>query len=341
MVPGFIDLHVHGGGGAQCNTDDVSEIAAVAAFHARHGTTSFLATTVSAGVGELEAALRAIRSAASASPAGGGGARVLGAHLEGPFLSVDRPGAMDPATFRMPEPAVWRRLLSVGDGRVALMTVAPELPGALEMIAELVEAGVVVSLGHSVASYDDAVAAVRAGARSVTHTFNGMVPLHHRAPGLLGGALDLPELGCELILDGVHVDPVLARLLYRVKGAAGIRLVTDAIAAAGLPDGPSVLGARPVEVRGGRAVLPGTDSLAGSTLTMDAAVAGAVRWLGAGVEEAVAMASAGPAALLGLADRFGAIAPGFTADLVVLDESLRAWGTLVGGRWAVEPPELG
>ena len=327
LIPGLIDTHVHGGGGAQCNTSDPDEVAAVAAFHASHGTTSLLATTVSAGIDELESSLRAIRVAG-----------VLGAHVEGPFLNPRRPGAMDPASFLEPSASVIERLLAAGGGRVSMMTLAPELPGALQVIAALAGRGVVASLGHSDAAYESACAGVRAGARSVTHLFNAMAPLHHRRPGLLGAALDVENLRCELICDGVHVDPVAMRLALRAKGPGGLRLITDAIAAAGMGDGEYRLGESAVVVRDGRATLPGDDVIAGSTLTMDAALANAVRWLGVTVEQAVAMASANPARLLGLDDRKGAIAAGYDADLAVLDEDLRACSTMVAGRWVGGSP---
>jgi N-acetylglucosamine-6-phosphate deacetylase len=328
LIPGLIDTHVHGGAGAQCNTSSADEVAAVAAFHASHGTTGLLATTVSAGVDELEGSLRAI-----------GAAGVLGAHLEGPFLSMARPGAMDPASFLEPSAGVLGRLLAAGGGFVSMMTIAPELPGALEVIATLADRGVVASLGHSDAEDSVARAAVRAGARSVTHLFNAMAPLHQRRPGLVGAALDGKELRCELICDGVHVDPAVMRLALRAKGVGGLRLVTDAISAAGMGDGEYRLGDAEIHIREGRATLADDDEvIAGSTLTMDAALANAVRFLGVTVGEAVRMGSANPAALLGLQDRKGAIAAGYDADLAVLDEDLRACATMVGGRWVGGPP---
>lgn len=333
LIPGLIDAHVHGGGGAQCNTADPDEVAAVAAFHASHGTTSLLATTVSAGIDELEGSLRAIGAAGVLGASG-----VLGAHLEGPFLNPRRPGAIDPESFLEPSTAVMERLLGAGGGRVFMVTAAPELPGALDVIAAMTERGVVVSLGHSDASYETACAAVRAGARSVTHLFNAMPALHHRRPGLLGAALDEGDLQCELICDGVHVDPVAMRLALAAKGVGGLRLVTDAIAAAGMPDGDAMLGGARVAVLGGRATLPASETIAGSTLTMDQALANAVEWLGVTVEQAVAMASVNPARLLGLDDRKGAIAAGYDADLAVLDEDRQACCTMVGGRWVGDPP---
>lgn len=346
LVPGYIDTHVHGGGGAQCNTGDPDEIAAVARFHARHGTTALLATTVAAPVQQLEEALGAIEGCAAGARARSNasvretppGATVLGAHLEGPFLSPERPGAMDPSTFIAPDPASAAQLLHAGRGTVRMMTLAPELPGALEVVRALADEGVIPSLGHSDASYATARAAVQAGAQAATHLFNGMAQFHHRQPGLVGAALDLPEVSCELICDGVHVDPVAVRLVHRAKGLAGIRLVTDAIEAAGMSDGRFRLGGATVEVREGVVRLTGGGSIAGSTLTMDMAVRNAVRFLGVPVPEAVTLATANPARLLGMDDRRGAIAVGMDADLVVLGEDLLCCGTIVGGSWVDGPP---
>jgi N-acetylglucosamine-6-phosphate deacetylase len=334
LAPGFLDLHVHGGGGAQCNTSDADEIRAVARFHARHGTTGLLATAVAAPVAELESSLAAIRRCVGD---GSGTAAVLGAHLEGPFLSRTYPGAMNPEQFLDPDRAIWERLLAGAPGDLAMMTLAPELPGALELTAALAEAGVVASLGHTDADYDDAVAAVQAGATAVTHLFNAMRPMHHRDPGVVGAALDLPGLSCELICDGIHVKGPMLRIALRSKGLSGVRLVTDAIAAAGMPDGDYRLGSEAVAVRGGRATAFGGERLAGSTLTMAEAVRNAVWMLGVTVEDAVVLASVNPARLIGLADRKGAIVAGFDADLVALGDDLDVRGTMVGGTWLVGP----
>lgn len=335
LVPGYIDGHVHGGGGGQFNSPDRDEIATVARFHARHGTTALLATTVAAPPDELAAALTAIAGACGhGGPAGG--AEILGAHLEGPWLSPRRPGAMDPACFLHPDRAVVRQLRTACSGVLRQVTLAPELPGALELIGELAGDGVLVSLGHSDAGFEQVQAAVAAGARSATHVFNAMAPLHHRAPGLLGAALDLEQINCELIADGVHVSAPAMRLVRRAKGAGGLRLVTDAMAGAGMPAAEHRLGTRPVLVRDGRATLVDGESLAGSTLTMDVAVRNAVALLGLSVGEAVSLASANPARVLGVEGRKGAIAPGRDADLAVLDDGLRCVATMVGGRWARE-----
>jgi N-acetylglucosamine-6-phosphate deacetylase len=314
IVPGYIDLHVHGGGGAQFNTDDPDEIAAAAGFHASHGTTALLATLVSAPIEELTRAMRAIK------PQG----TIIGTHLEGPFLSRERHGALDPDTFLEPDREVALRLLEAQT--VKLMTLAPELPGAPALITTLRRHGVVASIGHSDASYEQAAEAVELGASAVTHLFNAMRPWHHRDPGVIGAALDLPGVSCELICDGFHVDPAALRLAYRAKGVDELRLITDATAAAGMPDGVYRLGAAEIHVRDGRV-------LAGTTLTMAEAVRNAVTLMGIGIEQAVAMASVNPARLLGIDDRKGQLAPGFDADLVLLDADLRPSGTLAGGNW--------
>jgi N-acetylglucosamine-6-phosphate deacetylase len=339
VLPGYIDLHVHGGGGAQFNTSEPEEVLSAARFHARHGTTALLATTVAAPMAELQTALGAIGSCVAWRDAAvpRDGAIVLGAHLEGPFLSPKRPGAMDPADFATPDDRALQRLLSAAGPSLRMMTIAPELPGALELVELLIAAGVVVSLGHSDATYAEASAAVRAGARSATHLFNAMRPFHHREPGVLGAVLDLPEVNCELICDGVHAEPAALRIAFRVKGRDGVRLVTDAMRAAGMPDGEYLLGGSRVVVTQGRATVAGGDSIAGSTLTMDAALANAVRFLGVTPQEAAVLASANPARLLGLGRRKGSIAAGMDADLVVLDDELRVCGTLVEGAWVWGP----
>jgi N-acetylglucosamine-6-phosphate deacetylase len=330
LLPGYIDLHVHGGGGAQCNASASEEISEVARFHARHGTTGLLATTVAAPIEDLCTALAAIADCPAPN--------LLGAHLEGPFLSREWPGAMDSGFFLDPDASQLERLLAAGAGRIRLMTLAPEPPGGFELVEQLVRAGVVASIGHTNASDADVRVAVRVGATAATHVFNAMPPLHHRKPGAVGAVLDLAEVSCELICDGFHVDPVAMRLLYRAKGALGTRLVTDAIAAAGMPDGAYRLGGREVVVSGGRAVLSGSESIAGSTLTMEAAVQNAVRVLGVPIEEAMLISSTNSARLLGLHERKGSIAAGLDADLVVLNEQLAVEATMVAGRWVAGLP---
>ncbi len=314
----------------------------MARFHAQHGTTALLATTVSAPPEKLSAALGAIARAArhsGPSVTRRDGAVVLGAHLEGPFISRERPGAMDADTFLDPDPAVLDQLLAAADGTARWMTFAPELPEGVALARHLVKRGVVPSMGHSDATYEQTAAVVRAGARAATHVFNAMRPLHQREPGVLGAVLDLPEVSCELICDGVHVAPAALRLVYRAKGLEGVRLVTDAMQAAGMPDGEYLLGTAQVSVTGGRATVT-SGSIAGSTLTMGRAVRNAVDLLGVPLEDAVKLASRNPARMLGLGESKGAIAPGLDADFAVLDEALEVCATIIGGEWVHEVRDL-
>jgi N-acetylglucosamine-6-phosphate deacetylase len=328
VAPGFVDLHVHGGGGAQVGAD-AGAVADVARFHGRHGTTTLLPTTVPSSEEALTAAVRAVAAVAADPP--GDAARVLGSHLEGPFVSTARPGALELRRLRAPDRAELARLLDAGGGSVRAITVAPELDGAPALIAAAAAAGLHVSLGHSDATYDEAMAGFAAGARAATHLFNAMRPLHHREPGIIGAALSSDEITVELIADGTHLHPAVLRLVRAAKGPQRVALVTDAMMAAGLPDGDYALGEEPIEVRDGNA-RTASGSLAGSTLTLDRAVRVCVEQAGIPLADALRMASATPAALLGLDDT-GRIARGARADLVVLDADLRAVGTMVGGRW--------
>ncbi|MEA2142046.1 MAG: N-acetylglucosamine-6-phosphate deacetylase, partial [Solirubrobacteraceae bacterium] len=336
LAPGFIDLHVHGGGGAQVGPDPAA-VTEVARFHARHGTTRLLATTVPSAEDVLLDTVRAVRAAARA-PADDG-ALIAGCHLEGPFVSPAKPGALDQRFLRPPDRGELERLLDAGEGEgdVRMIVVAPELPGALGLIAAAAEAGVVVSLGHTTATHDEARAGIERGARSATHLFNAMAPLHHREPGAAGAALASAQVTVELIADGVHVHPAILRIVHAAKGAARVSLVTDATQAAGLPDGDYRLGDQAVTMRDGQVRLAGRDTLAGSTLTMEAAVRTCVD-AGIPLADAVAMASATPAALIGLGTEAGRIAPGLAADLVALDERLAVLGTMRAGTWLFRDP---
>jgi N-acetylglucosamine-6-phosphate deacetylase len=256
---------------------------------------------------------------------------IVGIHLEGPWLNERRRGAQEAAHLRAPDPGELEALVQAAGGAVRLVSLAPELPGALQLIERVVAAGAVAGIAHSDATYAEAQAGVAAGARHAIHTFNGMRPLHHREPGVIGAVLDAPEVSCELIADGMHVAPAIARLLWRAKGPARLVLVTDATEAAGLPDGRYRLGETAIDVRGGRALTP-AGSLAGSTLTMDAAVRNLRDW-GVPLGEALSMASATPARVAGLEGRKGAVAPGYDADLVVLDEALRPAAAMAAGHW--------
>jgi N-acetylglucosamine-6-phosphate deacetylase len=323
LTPGFVDMHVHGGGGHAFD-DGPESIRAALAVHRAHGTTRSVVSLVSAPLAALEASLDGIADVVAGDPT------VLGAHLEGPFLAASRCGAHDPAYLRDPAIDDVRRLLDAARGSLRLVTLAPELPGALKAIRLLRGAGVTVAVGHTEADQERTMDAFDAGARVLTHAFNAMPGLHHRNPGPLGAAISDHLVTMELVLDGHHVHPAMAGLLF--DAAPGrIALVTDAMAAAGAGDGDYRLGARDVVVRNGRATLGPDGPLAGSTLTQDAALRFAI-----GMDltpiEAVTALTATPARALGLHDRLGRIAPGFAADLVVLDRDWRVQRVWADGR---------
>lgn len=334
LLPGFIDVHTHGGGGYDVTASPAAMADAVA-FHRAHGTTRTLVSLVTAPVEALAEQLRWVAELTRRGPSPDG--HVLGAHLEGPFLSHARCGAQNPAFLRDPDRAAFARLLEAADGTLRVITVAPELPHALDVIADATAAGVIAALGHSDATYEQSRAAIHAGARLATHLFNGMRPLHHREPGLVGAALEA-DIPCELINDGVHVHPALTALLGHRPDR--LLFVTDAIDAAGVGDGEFVLGGQLVRVHNGQARLTTNGSLAGSTLTMDAAVRRAVRHSGMTVEAASVAASATPAHLLGIQDRVGSIAPGLAADLVVLDDELCVLAVMADGAWCAAEPAV-
>ena len=329
LVPGFVDLHVHGGGGGDFSSPDPEGHRESLRFHARHGTTSLLATTVSHAPRELEAALHTLRENMSSPP--DDGARILGIHLEGPFLAPAYAGAQPPKALRLPDLALWERWNEISGGAIRIVTLAPELPGALPFLAALRARGVIPAAGHTAAPYRVLRRAVRAGLAHVTHLFNGMPPMHHRRPGPVGAALLCPRLTAEVIADGAHLHVAAVRIAHRLKGARRLALVTDAISAAGLSDGRYRLGETEVEVRRGRAYAAGTHKLAGSTGTMEAGLRRLVFGAKIPLPDAVRMASTTPAEILGLKTK-GRIAPGYDADLVLLDRSLRVVAVWREGR---------
>jgi N-acetylglucosamine-6-phosphate deacetylase len=330
LLPGMIDLHMHGGGGHSV-ADSREAMEGAVAFHRRHGTTATLVSLMTAPVDELCEQLAWAAALVRRGPAPTG--HVLGSHLEGPFLSPRRSGAQNPAHMIEPDQAVLDRLVAAADGGLRMVTLAPELDGAGALIASLRGQGVIVAMGHSDASYEQAHAAIRAGANHATHLFNAMPSLHHRAPGLVGAALEA-GIPCELINDGLHVHPAVVGLVTRMISCPV--LVTDAIDASGVGDGTFVLGGQEVRVHEGEARLTSTESLAGSTLTMSEALRRAVRDSGLSIEQATAAAAANPARVLGLETSIGAIAPGRRADLVVLDDDLQVTAVMAGGSWCDE-----
>ncbi|MGH9000047.1 MAG: N-acetylglucosamine-6-phosphate deacetylase [Acidimicrobiia bacterium] len=331
LVPGFVDVHVHGGAGTDVMDADLDGLRALARFHATCGTTALVATTWAASEAATADAVAAV--AAVTGPVDGG-ATILGVHLEGPWINPARAGAQDRTHLRLPSVDEAERLLE--SGAVRIVTLAPELDGAGAVIATCRERGAVVAAGHTEASYDEMAAAARAGVRHVTHTYNAMAGFGHRQPGTVGAALALPDLRCELIADGVHVHPAAMAVLARAKGTEGVVLVTDATRAAGMPDGPVDLGGRRGVCCGG-AVRLADGTLAGSTLTMDAAVRTFARASDWGWDRLWRAASANAADTLGLATK-GRLVAGADADLVLLDAAGGVVLTVAGGRIVYRRP---
>ena len=337
VLPGFVDMHVHGGGGTSFTEGTAEDARRAAEFHRRNGSTTMLASLVTAPLADLEA-----RAAMLAGLAAEG--VIAGLHLEGPFLAAARCGAQDPRHMIAPDVAAFASLHAAAAGHLRAITLAPELPGAIDLITAAVQAGVIAAVGHTDATADVTSAAVDAGASHATHLFNGMRPLHHREPGPVGALLDRDEVNCEVIADGVHLHDTAIRLVARAAGPGRLVLVTDAMAAAGMPDSRYRLGSMWVDVAGGVARLapdagPGADAgprvsgaIAGSTATMASVVRHAVA-AGLPVTVAAAAASTNPARVLGLAGRTGALCPGLDADLVVCDETFGLRAVMRHGEW--------
>jgi len=327
IAPGFIDVHVHGGGGFSLITTDPTEIRDYARWAVSHGVTSFLATICADSV---EAGIECVRVAASAVGPLDGGATLLGLNLEGPFVSPDRSGALPPDWIAPPDLPLLGRIMAVGEGTIRVMTIAPELDGVAPVIKAALDGGVRVSVGHTDAKYDQALAAFGSGASHVTHAFNAMRPLHHRDPGAVGAALASSGVTIEAIADGVHLHPTTVSLLVRAFGADRVCLVTDAVRPAGLDSGTFRIGGHDAVMDHGSIRLP-DGTITGSAATMDAALRNVVSWGVASVAEGISMASGTPARALGVGDRKGSIAPGCDADIVALDANLNVVATWVGG----------
>jgi len=328
IVPGFVDTHLHGGGGANFSTASAAETSTAVAIHRRHGTTRLVASLVTASHDEL---LRQVTGLAPDVHAG----VLAGIHLEGPWLSAKRCGAHQPALMRDPDLTEVDQVLDAGQGAIRMVTIAPERDGALAAIERIVDAGVVAAVGHTEATYAQTRAAVAAGATVGTHLFNAMRPINTREPGPVIALLEDPGVTVELITDGVHVDPALYRHVAHSVGPDRVSLITDAMAATGRPDGVYHLGPIQVDVVDGVARVAGTDTIAGSTATMDRVFRFAVTHSGLPRDEAlllaVRQASINPARALGLPSE--GLAPGAAADLVVLDEDLAVTAVLHRGTW--------
>jgi N-acetylglucosamine-6-phosphate deacetylase len=324
--PAFFDVHIHGAKGHDVMEATPAALDAMGKYLASHGTGSYLATTVTA---PLDATLRSLSGLAKllARPPVEGQAQAIGIHLEGPFLSHAKCGAQPAEHLLTPYIATFDRLFEAAEGRIRLMTLAPELPGAVELTAHATARGVRVSLGHSDATAAETRAVIAAGAVSATHTFNAMRPLDHREPGILGTVLTDDALFAELICDGIHVAPEMVKLWWRAKGHERAILVTDAMSATGMPDGEYRLGDVAVQVANGRATANGV--LAGSVLTLDCALKNFMSFTGAPLEQALRLFTVNPAAMTGLGDQAGSVAVGMPASLVAVDGTGKLVGSIV------------
>jgi N-acetylglucosamine-6-phosphate deacetylase len=329
LAPAFFDVHIHGAKGHDVMEATVEALDTMGSFLASRGTGSYLATTVTA---PLDATLRSLSGLAKllARPAVAGQARPLGIHLEGPFLSHSKRGVQPAEHLLAPDIAAFDRFFEAAEGHIRLMTLAPELPGAVELAVHATARGVRVSLGHSNATAAETRAAIAAGAVSATHTFNAMRPLDHREPGILGTVLTCDTLFAEMICDGIHTAREMAKLWWRAKGPERAILVTDAMSAAGMPDGEYQLGGFAVQVANGRAMVG--DVLAGSVLTLDRALANFVEFTGAPLEQALRLATVNPAAMTGLSDQAGSVAVGQPTSLVAVDRAGKLVGSVVNGQ---------
>ncbi len=326
ICPGFVDLHIHGGGGVDAADGLQAALLEICRVHARHGTTAFCPTVLCSAPSATLRALEVIRAAALGDSVPGA-ARVLGANLEGPFLSSRYAGAQPREHLRAPDPVLLDELLAAAGPTLRIMTLAPELPGALELVARLQERGVIVGMGHSNATYSEAMAAIDAGARLGVHTFNAMRGLHHREVGLLGAVLNSPRVVAEVIADLHHVSVPALQLLRSAKGQEGVALISDCTAALDADPGAARLGQKPVEVKNGAVRFP-DGTLAGSALSMERAVGNWVEEVGVPLIGAIHAASLVPARLLG---EVGGVVAGAPADLVLLDQRFRVLNVVLRG----------
>ncbi|PKV86447.1 N-acetylglucosamine-6-phosphate deacetylase [Streptomyces sp. TLI_146] len=328
VVPGFVDMHVHGGGGASFTNGTVDDVLKGVHTHRLHGTTTMVASTVT---GEMDFLAQRAGLLSELVEQGD----LAGIHFEGPFISPCRKGAHSEDLLRHPDPAEVRKLMDAARGTAKMFTLATELPGGLDSVRLLAEHGVIAAIGHTDATYEQTVEAIDAGATVATHLYNAMPALGHRAPGPIAALLEDERITVELINDGTHLHPASLELAFHHKGADRVAFITDAMDAAGFGDGLYHLGPLEVEVKEGVARLVEGGSIAGSTLTLDRALRRAVTVDGLPVEDAVRALSANPARLLGVYDKVGSLEPGKDADLVVLDEAFALKGVMRRGEWIV------
>src|ERR1700676_1640479 len=332
LAPGFVDIHMHGGAGLDVMRASPSDLPRLGKFLTTHGVTGYFPTTVAAPLDATYAALGRLADAIEAAGTKDNSvqARPLGIHLEGPFLSHKRRGVHPPENLVAPTIEIFERLWQAARGHVRMLTIAPEIPGAMEVIAEAARRKVCVSIGHSDAEMPIAQDAVKAGARHATHTFNAMRPLDHRDPGIIGEVLTDDRLTADIIVDGIHVSPPIVKLFLQAKGRERAVLITDAISATGMPDGRYQLGPIEVDVKDGKCTANG--SLAGSVLTMDRAVRNVTQFSNWSLRDAVQAATVNPARAVGLSGHHGILARGARADFIVMSPSGEVLKTIVGGR---------
>ncbi|MGE5581793.1 MAG: N-acetylglucosamine-6-phosphate deacetylase [Bacillota bacterium] len=327
IAPGFIDQHLHGGGGADVMDGSVECLIETARFHAAHGTTSFLAT---AAAGTKEQLVKVARAFAALKDTDYKGARCLGLHLEGPYISLKYPGALPAATIRQPSIGEILTLQQISHAGIKLLTLAPEIPGALDLASSLQSEGIICSIGHSDADYEISLDAIAAGFKGVTHCFNQLHSFHHRDPGVIGAALTKPELSVELIVDGIHLHKSVVDIIWRAKGPEGIILVSDATLPAGLLDGQYQTAAGGLVLNKGK-LINEDGKLAGSVVTLEQAVKNFLKFTGCSLTEAFQMATYNPARFLGINKRKGSLYPGKDADLVIMTTDLEVVATMVNG----------
>ncbi|MFE1550364.1 N-acetylglucosamine-6-phosphate deacetylase [Streptomyces sp. NPDC058718] len=330
LVPGFVDMHNHGGGGASFTSGTVDDVLKGVHTHRLHGTTTVVASFVT---GEMDFLTQRAGLLSELAEQG----EIAGLHFEGPFISPCRKGAHDETLLRDPDPADVRKLIDAARGQAKMVTLATELPGGLDSVRLLAEHGVIAAIGHTDASYEQTVEAIDAGATVATHLYNAMPALGHRAPGPIAALLEDERITVELINDGTHLHPAALELAFHHAGADRVALITDAMDAAGFGDGRYMLGPLEVEVKDSVARLVEGGSIAGSTLTLDRAFKRAATVDGLPVESVVQAISANPARLLGVYDRVGSLEPGKDADIVVLDADFTLKGVMRKGVWIVDP----
>jgi N-acetylglucosamine-6-phosphate deacetylase len=331
ITPGFIDLHVHGGNGGAFTSIDPAEHNLAREFHLKNGTTSMLASTHTT---EFSSLLAILKSLAESSKSNKNGSKVLGIHTEGPFISEHKPGAHVIAQLKTGDLSSIEEVLSAADNFVSMVTVAPEIPGGLEAIKYLSGKNIISSIGHTNATYAQAVEGIKAGARSTTHLFNAMSPLAHRDPGAVGAVLDNEDIFAELILDGIHIHEAVFRIALKSKGVDRINLITDATSLAGLPDGDyGALPDRAVTKIGGKIVLAGTDTLAGSALSMNMVYKNAAKFAPLTLSELSKISSLNAAKILRRDSEIGSLEVGKLADLVLLDSEFTVCATMIEGEW--------